>query len=737
MQSVALDAGLKLGTWKEPPWSGFDGSVTSPGKEGATVSPGRLWVFRLLAAVLACGVVLGAMEGGLRLAGVGWESGFLVRGEAGGRPVWNENPRFTWRFMPPELGRTPQPMSVPVEREPGSLRVLVLGESAAMGDPEPAYGYPRVVETLLEARLSGRKVEVVNAAVTAINSHVIREIAEDCRQLKADVWVVYMGNNEVTGPFGPGTVFGSRGAPGRWVRWGLWLKKTRTGQWLDGVARRLAARGQAPKAWGGLEMFLDHQVSMEDPRLNEVRAAFESNLRSIVEAGRSAGARVIVGTVAVNQRDSAPFGSQVPPGLDAGARKQWEAAFEEGKQAEAKEDAVGARRGYDQALKQDAGHAELMFRRARLAAGSGDTNAVLAFARARDLDTLRFRADSELNEVVRKVASKREAEGVWLMDAEATFAKNARFGVPGNEFFWEHVHFRLPGSYLLALLTGAAVLEALPESTKAGSAADWISLDEVAQRLAVTSWGDFRIADGMRSRLRRPPFSTQAYAADREVRFQKELTALAKGVQPTAFAAQAEVFRKRLAQRPDDWVLHDQLGRMHESFGDVDGALSEWKKVIELMPHHFAVRLQMGRMLAAKDESAVQAEPLLREALAMRPATAEVHAVLGQALARQKKYAEAHAEFAAASRLRPDLLDAEVQWGIAFAAEGKAAEARKHLERALEISTNSALAHLHLARLSVREGNTNAAKASYGEVLRLSPNYREAQEFLGGPPISP
>ena len=93
-----------------------------------------------MAAVLACAVVLGALEGGLRLAGIGWETGFLVRGEAGGRPVWNENPRFTWRFMPPELGRTPQPMSVPVEREPGSLRVLVLGESAAMGDPEPAYG---------------------------------------------------------------------------------------------------------------------------------------------------------------------------------------------------------------------------------------------------------------------------------------------------------------------------------------------------------------------------------------------------------------------------------------------------------------------------------------------------------------------------------------------------------------------------------------------------------------------
>ena len=94
--------------------------------------------------------MLGGLELALRLGGVGWPTAFLIPGRVGGKSVWMENPRYTWRFMSPEMGRSPQPMAVPVEREAGSIRVLVLGESAAMGHPEPAVGYPRALEALLE-----------------------------------------------------------------------------------------------------------------------------------------------------------------------------------------------------------------------------------------------------------------------------------------------------------------------------------------------------------------------------------------------------------------------------------------------------------------------------------------------------------------------------------------------------------------------------------------------------------
>ncbi len=46
----------------------------------------------------------------------------------------------------------------------------------------------------------------------------------------ADIWVIYMGNNEVVGPFGAGTVFGRQVPPLPLIRASLALKTTRIGQ---------------------------------------------------------------------------------------------------------------------------------------------------------------------------------------------------------------------------------------------------------------------------------------------------------------------------------------------------------------------------------------------------------------------------------------------------------------------------------------------------------------------------
>ena len=50
--------------------------------------------------------------------------------------------------------------------------------------------------------------------MTAINSHAILPIARECARRDGDLWIIYMGNNEMVGPFGAGTVFGSRVAGG-------------------------------------------------------------------------------------------------------------------------------------------------------------------------------------------------------------------------------------------------------------------------------------------------------------------------------------------------------------------------------------------------------------------------------------------------------------------------------------------------------------------------------------------
>ena len=109
---------------------------------------------------------------------------------------------------------------------------------------------------------------------------------------------------------------------------------------------------------------------------------------------------------------------------------------------------VGARRArdriaealkaYQAAAKIDDQYAELEFRIARALWMQGDyAGAKQHFWRARDLDTLRFRADSRINEINRAVASSAGAE---LVDADEIFSKQSPNGAVGSDLVYEHVH---------------------------------------------------------------------------------------------------------------------------------------------------------------------------------------------------------------------------------------------------------------------------------------------------------
>jgi hypothetical protein len=205
-----------------------------------------LYAALLSAATLA--LLLGGLELGLRVAGYGASPHFFRRVRtAGGETVWRENRDALAAFFPGTLARRPQPLRLPEKKAAGTRRIFILGSSAAMGDPEPSFSLARVLEVMLRQAYPQQRFEVVNAAVTAINSHLVRDIAADCAQLEPDLFIVYEGNNEVIGPFGPAGVLAPFLRSEAAIRFAVWLKGTRTGQLLSS----LGARGR-PADWGGM-----------------------------------------------------------------------------------------------------------------------------------------------------------------------------------------------------------------------------------------------------------------------------------------------------------------------------------------------------------------------------------------------------------------------------------------------------------------------------------------------------
>src|SRR5208282_4653179 len=99
------------------------------------------------------------------------------------------------------------------------------------------------------------------------------------------------------------------------------------------------------------------------------------------------------------------------------------------------------------------------------------------FALACDRDMLRFRADSRINEIIRRAASHREQQGVRLVDAEAALALRSPHGLTGGEFLYEHVHLNFEGNYLVARTLAEQIGHALSSSAEH----PWPSPDDCAR----------------------------------------------------------------------------------------------------------------------------------------------------------------------------------------------------------------------------------------------------------------
>ncbi len=699
--------------------------------EPGPVSGTRARWFRLGAVVLPL-ILLALAEIGLRLGGYGYSAGFLLESGPRGQGVLMENARFGYRFFPPHLARTPQPLRLAARKPPQTCRIFVFGESAAMGDPNPDFGPARLLQVLLEDQHPGVAFEVVNAAMTAINSHAVREIARSCALRQGDVWVVYMGNNEVIGPFGAGTIFGAAVPPLAFIRLKLALGQTRIGQWMEALSRGISGGRPLPRAWGGLKMFLEHQLRADDPRLARVREHYRQNLTEIAGLGRAAGARVVVCTVASNLKDCAPFGSQHRPGLAPVQLQEWEGVYQRGVAQETAGRLADALALYRQAAEIDASFAALQYRLGRclLALGEGAA-ARQAFTRARDEDTLRFRSDTPNNEIVRAVAGNHGAGGVVLVDAEAELARQSPDGIPGLNFFWEHVHFNFAGTHALAEAIARQVAELLPAAVQQARVRHpWLSAEACARRLSYSRWNDHQILSEIHRRHQTEPCTLQLDHAERDQWWRRKLAEQQPALQETALRQAIAGVREAVRARPDDWVLLKNLGQHLEAAGERAAALEAWQQVARLMPQYGNAWYHLGNLLDWDGRSA-EAQAHFEKALALSPFMAEAMNGLGLALAGQGRLAPAFQQYARAIAVNPESVHAYINWGRGLAGQQKFPEALEKYQLALQVSPTNATAHHNCGLALAAMGRGAEAIRHYAQAVEARPDFLAARLNLG------
>lgn len=530
------------------------------------------------------------LELGLAIAGVGTSFEFFHEIDIDGEPHYQENPDFADQFYPASLNINPRENTFTVERRPDLIRVFILGGSAALGFPHKNHGLDRLLAAQLRAALPSREIEVINTAMTSVNSHVVYAVANSIPEDSADFAVILMGNNEVVGPYGPGTFNQNFLENINVIRGIQALKRIRTWQALASIIQQIRPTDAMQELeWEGMQMFTNQGVSHDDPRMEGVYGHYEDNLTDIIDTLRSKGMHVILSSVPVNLRHSAPFQSVHSPTLSKEQLDQWRELTRRGAQSSNEENWDDAITRFQAALEIDPEYADTHFRLATAFENRGEfQKASTHYQRALDLDALRFRADTKINHIIQSVAASVDSDTVSFVDSAAAFEQASQPFQPGWNLLLEHVHYDFSGNHLLAAGISRSVVSNVTEADNYQP----LSEAEVARRVGFPNHDTPAEIKTLQAMIQQPPFPGQSNYAGLQSFLSGKLDRVTAEVGSPREVVQRrrDVVRSGLA----DWKVHFELAVLNQRLGNSSAMYYHLNKILELYPYNRETYLKIA-----------------------------------------------------------------------------------------------------------------------------------------------
>jgi len=534
------------------------------------------------------------LEVGLAVAGVGTSFDYFHEIDIKGEPYYQENPEFADQFYPASLNIGPLENTFAEDRGPELIRVYVLGGSAAQGFPHKNHGFARLLAAQLRAALPSRKIEVVNTAMTSVNSHVVYAVANSIPEDSADFAVILMGNNEVVGPYGPGTFNQNFLASISVIRGIQALKRTRIWQALDSLLVRVRPDDAMEELeWEGMQMFANNGVPHDDSRMESVYGHYEDNLTSIIETLRDKGTHVILSSVPVNLRHSAPFLSVHSPDLSDDQLIQWRELTRSGSESTDQENWSDAVVQFQAALEIDPDFADTHFQLATAFENLGAfQEARTHYQHALDLDALRFRADTRLNQIIQDVAASIESDTFSFVDSAAAFEQASQPYQPGWNLLLEHVHYDFAGNNILAAEISRSIMSNLTPGD------DYQSLPngEVARRIGFPNYDTIEEIKNLQGMIEHPPFPGQGNYAELRNFLDNKLERVTNSV-----GSQREVVQRRQSVVDAglaDWKVHFELAVINQRLRNPPAMYRHLNQILELYPHNRETYMKIAEAMS-------------------------------------------------------------------------------------------------------------------------------------------
>lgn len=524
-----------------------------------------------------------------------------------------------------------------------SFRIFVLGGSAAAGYPYlPIGSFSNYLQNRLTLVYPHSKIEVVNCSMTAVNSYTIRDLIPGILQQKPDLIIIYAGHNEYYGALGVGSME-NLGTSRTLINLVISLEKFKTFQLLRNLIKSVASLFYDNESLTGTlmsrmakEQFIGFQSDIYLKGLSQ----FEGNMGDILQMTNNAKVPVMIGILTSNLKDQKPFVSEKLNGFPP--------AYEIFEKAEK----------------------ELIIKNYKVADS--------LFRFARDLDALRFRAPSKMNEIVKSLGKKYNA---FVVDIDSAFSAISPDDIVGDNLMTDHLHPTLQGYQYMGKVYFDAMkdFKLLPKTKP-------INLSDEKQDSLTTANFPFSYLDSI-----------------------------------------IAVYRIKLLK--NDWPYKDKTKKLPDYVvmqpkNHVDSVAakflvedSDWEKTHRELAEWYAKKRDIKSFLN-----------IMNVLISQYPIILSYYDYTANILMNHKMFDEAYIYLKKKYKERPDAFS--TKWlGIIDLSKNRILQAKSYLLESLKYAKNDAQVYYNLSGCYVAEGKYEAALNSVKEALKINPSYREANQL--------
>ncbi len=486
------------------------------------------------------------------------------------------NRSYLKRFFPTGTPSVPEfkPSLFRKDKLSSGFWVVCLGGSSMFGTPyQMTANIPGILRKQLRHLFPESEIEVINLGASAINSQVVKKIAGEIVKYQPDLVLVYMGHNEFYGPEGVGASWLEKKVPFL-ISLKYTLSDLRVYQVLEKLIHSVSSRhSHLPERNLMRQVSRGRLVNLESNEAERIFRNFQENLYQIIDIFRKKKIPLVISDVASNLQFE-PF---VSPAIDTlknldSDLKTAELLYQQGNYQNAIDRLLPYYEKYPF-------HPLLNFKLGKSYLRAGDKQRALSHLTiARDQDLLKFRAPSEINRIIHDVCRQKD---VPVVSAEDYITNKSRDGISGYDLFWEHLHLKTEGYYLISNLFLQKILEKkyLPESRKLSGGEELLPLDDDSLSIC---WLDNAYAQiSIRNLTGKWPFRHNRLYAPDVVQGDSVLQGIV-----------SDVYQNRLVW--DEGCY--RTAAYFEKVKDYRRAETTYQAIIEEYPYNFYAHYQLARM---------------------------------------------------------------------------------------------------------------------------------------------